>query len=252
MQTTQDKPIVTYGIIIVNVIAFIVMMIYDHSLSYTTLVDFGAKVNFRIADYHFLNLIMPMFLHSSVNHIFFNMMALFYFAPLIEHILGKAKFLISYLIIGILATAGSFIFSTHPAVGASGVIYGFMGLHLFLYLNDKERYLHVFGNSVLKLIIFNLIISFIIPNIDIAGHIIGFVAGFAIYALIFPVKTKLAYKIISILILITISSSFFIQINKYKNTEDYFISKAYYLQEKNNYQELQKLDKEYQRFINKQ
>ncbi len=244
-----DKPIITYSIIAINVALFIVMMIYDHTLSYTTLVDFGAKVNFRIADFNVFNLFMPMFLHSSIKHLAFNMMALFYFAPVIEHILGKAKFLISYIAIGLLAAIGSFIFSENPSLGASGVIYGFMGLHLFLYLSDKERYLHVFGNSVLQLIVVNVVLSFVMPNIDIAGHFVGFAAGFAVYALIFPVNTKTLYKILSIAIIIAISAGLVLKINQYKNSENYFISKAIYLKQKGDYEALTELDKQYQQFL---
>ncbi len=248
----KNKPIVSYLLIAINIIIFIAMMLYDHTLSYTTLVDFGAKVNFRIADYQFFNLFMPMFLHSSFEHLLFNMGALFYFGPLIENILGKIKFLASYLIIGLLTSAGSFIFSEHVSLGASGVIFGFMGFHLVLFLINKERYLKVFGNSVIQLLVVNLVFTFIMPNIDIAGHLVGFFAGFAFYYLLLGVKKSPLYTMASLLIIVSLIGGLVLSIPRYKNSENYFLAKAYYLQEKNDRDALIKLDSQYQDFLKSQ
>ena len=68
-----------------------------------------------------------MFLHASFGHIFFNMLALFFFGPRLEMVLGGTKFLLLYFISGISGGILSFFFTPNAAIlGASGAVYGVM------------------------------------------------------------------------------------------------------------------------------
>src|SRR6185436_3814100 len=72
-------------------------------------------------------IITYMFLHGGIGHIFFNMLALFFFGPRMEAELGGNKFLGLYFTSGIAAALVSSIFSYHtPIIGASGAVYGVM------------------------------------------------------------------------------------------------------------------------------
>jgi membrane associated rhomboid family serine protease len=72
-------------------------------------------------------IITYMFLHASFGHIFFNMLALFFFGPRLEIVLGGKKFLLLYFISGISGGLLSFFFTPHAAIlGASGAVYGVM------------------------------------------------------------------------------------------------------------------------------
>ncbi len=246
------KPILTYAIIAINTLLFIAMMVVDWQLSYATLVNFGAKVNFKIADYQLWHLIMPIFLHGSIQHLIFNNLALFYFAPVIEYQLGRWRFAVSYLLIGTIASIGSFIFVPNVSLGASGVIYGFMAYHLYLYLLNKELYIQVFGNSILKLIGVNLALTFIVPNIDIAGHIFGFIGGFIIYSLIVNPLPNRLFKPIAIVLLAVIIGGFVWQLNHYRQTEDYFVGKGAYYYQIEDWQSFNEVEKDYQKFLENQ
>ncbi|PID81251.1 MAG: hypothetical protein CR995_00295 [Clostridiales bacterium] len=243
------KPVLTYTVIAINSLLFIAMMVYDRQLSYPTLVNFGAKVNFRIADYKFWHLVMPMFLHGSVQHLLFNNLALYYFAPLIEFQLGRLRFAVSYIAIGIIAAIGSFIFVPNVSLGASGVIYGFMAYHLYLYLLNKQLYLRIFGNSILQLIAVNLALTFLVPNIDIAGHLFGFIGGFIVYSLIIKQLPNRLFKPLAIVLLIAIGGGFFYRMLYYPKTEDYFMAKGAYYYQMEDWQELQKVENDYQKFL---
>jgi membrane associated rhomboid family serine protease len=77
-----------------------------------------------------------MFLHGGILHIAFNMLFLWIFGNNIEDSMGRPRFLLFYLLAGIVAaytqallTAGS----TVPAIGASGAIAGVLGGYLLLY-----------------------------------------------------------------------------------------------------------------------
>lgn len=66
-----------------------------------------------------------MFLHGGLGHIFFNMIALFFFGPRLEQRLGGADFLKLYFLSGLGGAAFSFLFAPmNPVVGASGAVYG--------------------------------------------------------------------------------------------------------------------------------
>lgn len=66
-----------------------------------------------------------MFLHGGLGHLFFNMLALFFFGPRVEMRLGSRHFLILYLVSGITGALLSLLFSPWAAiVGASGAVFG--------------------------------------------------------------------------------------------------------------------------------
>ncbi|MEE9225952.1 MAG: rhomboid family intramembrane serine protease [Bacteroidota bacterium] len=70
-------------------------------------------------------LITYMFLHGGLGHIFFNMLALYFFGPRLEVQLGGRQFIWLYLISGLMGAMLSFVFTPFAAiVGASGAVFG--------------------------------------------------------------------------------------------------------------------------------
>jgi membrane associated rhomboid family serine protease len=75
---------------------------------------------------------------------------------------------------GLAGSAGALIWSPNAlTVGASGAIWGIMGAALVL----EARRIWVFGGQAMGLVVFNLLITFLIPGISIGGHIGGLVGG---------------------------------------------------------------------------
>lgn len=72
-------------------------------------------------------IITYIFLHGSFEHLFYNMFALALFGSVLEKIIGGKKFLLTFFVSGIIAGIGSVIFYT-SSIGASGAIYGIMGI----------------------------------------------------------------------------------------------------------------------------
>jgi membrane associated rhomboid family serine protease len=68
-----------------------------------------------------------MFVHGGLGHIFWNMLALYFFGPRVEQRLGTERFFALYMISGIFGALLSFVLArSAPIVGASGAIYGVM------------------------------------------------------------------------------------------------------------------------------
>src|SRR4029079_9394595 len=88
----------------------------------------------------FLTTLRAMFMHGGFMHIAGNMIYLWIFGDNVEDAMGHAKFLVFYLLCGVIATA-SHIFSTAafggnpyiPSLGASGAIAGVLGGYLVMF-----------------------------------------------------------------------------------------------------------------------
>jgi membrane associated rhomboid family serine protease len=90
--------------------------------------------------YSFLGIVVPiftsLFLHGSWMHVISNMWFLYIFGDNVEDYLGHFKYLVFYLLTGVLAMGTHMVMnlsSTAPAVGASGAIAGVLGAYFILY-----------------------------------------------------------------------------------------------------------------------
>jgi membrane associated rhomboid family serine protease len=69
-------------------------------------------------------LITHIFLHSSFEHLFLNMLFFVFFGPVLERKIGSSKFLLIFFLSGIVAGIGWSVTAVSPAVGASGALMG--------------------------------------------------------------------------------------------------------------------------------
>lgn len=131
----------------------------------------------------------PMFLHADLGHLFFNMVAIFFFGPFLESRIGSKKFLTVYLAGGIFANIISFIFYSifgsgyYTALGASGAIMAILGTLIILEPHTKVFMLLIpipMDLWIASIIWFLIDLSHIInPNSNVGGlaHIAGMLFG---------------------------------------------------------------------------
>ncbi len=214
----------------INIIIFIIMLIYDPSLSTNTLIKFGAKSNFSIVDLQFFRLLTPMFLHVNFYHLLFNTIALYIIGNQVETIMGKKKFLIIYFVSGIIGSMGSFIANDYVAAGASAGIFGLMGTHVYLFLYNRVGYKKFFGNDFLILIGINIVYGLVNQNIDNAAHIFGLIGGLVVTFYIGKQISsfKINQKTVATGVIIVIVLLFGIKFNAYKYSGDYYLRKSIY------------------------
>ncbi|MCI0665241.1 MAG: rhomboid family intramembrane serine protease [Acidobacteria bacterium] len=84
----------------------------------------------------YLTLISAMFMHGGIGHLLGNMLYLWIFGDNVEDRMGHVKYLIFYLICGVLASAAHIFFAPNsivPSLGASGAIAGVLGAYLILF-----------------------------------------------------------------------------------------------------------------------
>jgi len=137
---TRRTPVITYLLIAINAVVFVYeMLLLTAGQLDPFIYDWGAvpaRVLGSLGLGSALTLITSMFLHGSFQHILGNMLYLWIFGNNVEDAMGRTRFLIFYLLTGIVsglaqvfASPGSDV----PAIGASGAIAGVLGGYLLLY-----------------------------------------------------------------------------------------------------------------------
>jgi membrane associated rhomboid family serine protease len=94
----------------------------------------------------YLTLLTSMFMHGGIAHIFGNMLYLWIFGDNLENVMGHLRYLVFYLVCGILAGL-SHVFSTVmfggnpylPSLGASGAISGVLAGYIVLFPSRRVR-----------------------------------------------------------------------------------------------------------------
>jgi membrane associated rhomboid family serine protease len=171
------QPVVTIGII-----AICVLLWFGSSSSsgggeiYSKGVLFGPAV----ADGDWWRLVTSGFLHQpdfgrGILHIGFNMYVLWFLGNLLEPSLGPFKF--AGLYFASLLT-GSFavllVNPDTPTLGASGAIFGLMGA---AFVMQRARGIDPMQSGIGPIILMNLALGFVIPNVSVAGHVGGLIGG---------------------------------------------------------------------------
>jgi len=135
---SRTFPIVTYFLIGLNVFVFLVEnSLPIHKLD--SLVVMYGIVPARLIHSPFTGfytLFTSMFLHGGWTHLIGNMWALYLFGDNVEDVMGHLRFLIFYILAGVVAGLVHILFnplSTVPTIGASGAIAGVMGAYFILF-----------------------------------------------------------------------------------------------------------------------
>lgn len=185
-RSSSTAPVVTWSIIALCVIVFGVQYLTGGPTSGAAT---AALVYFPpFTEFEPWRMLTALFLHGSFLHILFNMYSLLIFGPILEHALGRWRFLALYLLSGLGGSVAVLLIApTIAVVGASGAIFGLLGA--FFVIQRKLG-----GNSLQLVIVIglNLVIGFVIPNIAWQAHIGGLVVG-GIVAFVF-LRTRAAGK----------------------------------------------------------
>src|SRR5579864_409753 len=145
-QPRYSTPYVTYFLIGLNLVIFFFEWALDPASLKNLIFQFGivpARLTAFLAgasNYPLIAVVLPfftsMFLHGSWMHVIGNMWFLHIFGDNIEDYLGHFKYLVFYLLCGVIAMAAQVVSDPHsriPALGASGAIAGVLGAYFLLY-----------------------------------------------------------------------------------------------------------------------
>lgn len=183
------RPTVTYALIAITLAVFGVQLLVGIN---ELAVDFGMWPVGIAVEGQWYRLITSAFLHGSFLHIAFNMYVLFVLGPVLERVLGHARFLVLYVVAALGGSVASYVFSDirTVSVGASGAIFGLMGA-----LIVAGRRLRYDITQVVILLAVNVVIGFLAPQVDWRAHFGGLVVGAVVAAILVWTPTAVrAYR----------------------------------------------------------
>ena len=172
---SAKKPIFTYIIIGLCLIMFIIS-----NFGYNTelLVLLGANFGPLVKSGEIYRLVTCMFLHAGIMHFGFNMYSLFIVGPRVEDFFGKWKFLLIYFLSGICGSLLSVGMNANVvSIGASGAIFGLFGALAYFGYTYRGYIGAMIRSQIVPIVIYNLFLGFIIPGIDMWGHVGGLIGG---------------------------------------------------------------------------
>lgn len=124
------------------------------------------------------------FLHGGLLHIGFNAYALYILGPMVERFSGSARYFILIVAAGLGGAIASLMWSPSPSVGISGSIFGLVGALLGIIRKFEDELPDQLAAGVrrgmIQIALINLGIGLVLPMIDNAAHIGGFVTGFVV------------------------------------------------------------------------
>ena len=191
MKRGQELPIVSGILVAVNVIVYLICT-FTGDLLYN-IGELDATAVLLRGEYG--RIIYSMFLHAGTEHLFNNMVILFFLGAMIEKVTGHTQLLLIYLLSGIGANICSLLYKvmtmdSMASVGASGAIFGLDGVLLAWILLDGQAMPDVTPRRVLLMIVLSLYSGFTAHNIDNAAHVGGLLTGFAAGALLCALRRR--------------------------------------------------------------
>ena len=182
------KPLMTYGLIVVNLLVFLAMIVYGYqkfgdfngSENSDVLIAFGAKFMPLIVQGEYWRLFTAMFVHIGITHILFNLYSLYSLGTLAESYFGHARFLIIYILGGLFGSLASYWFSVSLSAGASGAIFAVAGgitVYFMIYRENFGSRGRAILQNMLVVIAINIFFGLSSRGIDNWGHLGGLVGG---------------------------------------------------------------------------
>ncbi|XME02029.1 rhomboid family intramembrane serine protease [Lachnospiraceae bacterium C1.1] len=185
---------ITIGLILINILVFVALSLGGNTLDAAYMIDHGAMYpSYVIYNNEYYRLFTCMFMHFGVEHLASNMLSLFIFGEKVEKAIGKVKFIILYLMSGLLAGGVSLMTSymlglERACAGASGAIFGVIGALFVIIIKDKNRFRELTAARVALMIGYSLFAGITGGGVDNSAHIGGVIAGLVLGAILFRKK----------------------------------------------------------------
>jgi membrane associated rhomboid family serine protease len=183
----SGRPIVTYTIIGINIVVFILELLTGNPIMGNGSGAVADALAYNPGDilFHPWTVLTNAFVHASLIHIALNMYSLFVLGVPLERYLGRGRFIALYLIGTIGASVGVDFLSRVGAIGASGAVFALLGA-LILFsrrLGFSPTWLIVIG-------VINLGYGFVAAGISWQGHLGGLVSGLLVGGLFIYTRTR--------------------------------------------------------------
>ncbi|CAZ98077.1 rhomboid family intramembrane serine protease [Zobellia galactanivorans] len=172
-------------LLLLNIAVFLVMMFSGLNIISPTpqeLLEIGGNRRAEVMTGEFSRLLTSTFIHGGLLHLVMNLVGLGLGGMLLDSILGRFQFILSYILCGIVASIASILwYENTVSVGASGAIFGLYGIILaFTIFKIFPRYMRSTTWILLGLYAGGSLLFGFFGGIDNAAHFGGLISGFVI------------------------------------------------------------------------
>lgn len=187
----KELPWVTIGLVTINILIFMICT-FTGDLLYNK----GALSVMNIVEEHSCyRMLTSMFLHADIQHLFSNMIVLYFLGEIVEKRLGHIPYTILYFLSGIAGdvfSMGYELLTQHyiSSVGASGAIFGVEGALLLLIILNHGKIESMTAGRVAFAIAFSLYCGLTGSQVNNAAHVGGVLMGFAASAVIVCLSSR--------------------------------------------------------------
>jgi len=191
----SKKYVVTYSIIAINIIIFVLETLAWGSTDNMVAFNFWAHFT-PVTMLQPWRLFTAMFLHFWVVHLAMNMLALYNLWPVIEYIFWKWKYLLIYIFSGLVGNLAVFAVESMTgnyslSAGASGAIFGILWAYLALtFALSKELKWKIDSKQIILTVVYALAPWLFVPWISMSAHVWWLVWWFVISYILILIKRR--------------------------------------------------------------
>ncbi|MGM0599330.1 MAG: rhomboid family intramembrane serine protease [Candidatus Rifleibacteriota bacterium] len=195
--------ILVYTIMVVSTILILTVEIED----LVVLIQMGANSSFLVQHGEYFRIFSCLFIHIGWLHLFMNLIALKFFGPLVETLVGWPIFLGIYFFSGVMAGVAAVYNGQILSAGASGAVLGLLSSAIVFQFFKVKGVESLSRNNNFSTLIFimviNLLVGAVEQVVDNSAHIGGMLGGALISLILVPVlKREKLKKFASVLSII--------------------------------------------------
>lgn len=175
--------------VLINVAVFFAIVISGGSTSdLEQMLGYGAMYPpYVIQDGEYYRLFTSMFLHFGWEHLFYNMLILWFAGDMLEMRTGMVRYLMIYLTGGIAGNILSLLIGLEGDVvsaGASGAVFAVIGGLVWIVVKNRGKAEGIDNRGVCMMAVLSLAQGFTESGVDNIAHLGGFISGFLLAAVL--------------------------------------------------------------------
>ena len=188
----KNSPVTVAIVTICLLITIVITILGGYTKS--NLVLLGAYDKSLINNGELWRLLTYSFNHMSYPHFILNIVFLIYLSHPLERVLGRMKFILGFIFTSIFAGIIIHFFSNVDYIaGSSGFGYGLLGMYIFLFLKYKNKFYQGDRKFIFIFVAIGFSVTFLIPDVSLAGHFGGFIGGIIFAALLFREEKQVTF-----------------------------------------------------------
>jgi membrane associated rhomboid family serine protease len=164
--------VVMFGLQYIAGPAFEARMSLESATLYMQALPHDSQIGVAYGEWY--RLVTSIFVHESPLHLLLNMISLWWIGVPVESRLGRTRYFLAFITCGVAGSAASYV-SLPPnasSLGASGAIFGLLGILVVLALRERLSL-----QPLVTVIVLNVVFDVTVPGISWQSHVGGAVAG---------------------------------------------------------------------------